>query len=209
VLIRSLFSSFLLALILATAVTTASAEAKHKVAHKAKAKKHKPVVKKKKPVVVAAPAACPNTGLVPDAGNLELVRDAIACLHDQVRSQNGLGMLAENAALDTAATAHTDDMLARGYFEHETPEGGTFDQRILAAGYARPGDGWSLGENLIWADGDLATPAALMNAWMNSEGHRENILKAGYRELGLAVRVGTPTGETTGVTVSAEFGARS
>jgi uncharacterized protein YkwD len=206
--IRSLFSSFLLALILATAVTTASAEAKHKVTHKAKAKKRKPVLKKTKPVVVATPAVCPNTGLVPDAGNLELIRGAVACLHDQIRSQNGLGTLAENGALDTAAAAHTDDMLARGYFEHETPEGGTFDQRILAAGYARPDDGWSLGENLIWADGDLATPAALMNSWMNSEGHRENILKAAYLDLGLAVRLGTPTGETTGVTVSAEFGAR-
>ena len=98
-------------------------------------------------------------------------------------------------------------MIARGYFEHETPEGGTFDQRILAAGYARKGQGWSLGENLIWAEGELATPAALMSSWMSSEGHRENILNGAYRELGLAVRLGTPTG-TAGVTVSAEFGAR-
>jgi uncharacterized protein YkwD len=208
--VRSLFSSFLLALILATAVTTAPAAAKTKVS--AKAKKHKRVVKKKKPAIVATPATpavCPNTGLAPDAGNLELIRGALACLHDQVRSRNGLGTLAENGALDAAAAAHTDDMLARGYFEHETPDGGTFDQRILSAGYARPGDGWSLGENLIWASGELATPAALMNSWMNSEGHRENILKSGYRDLGLAVRLGTPTGEPGGVTVSAEFGARS
>jgi uncharacterized protein YkwD len=202
--IRSLFSSFLLALVLATAITASPADAKPKVAHKAKAKKRK----KKKLVVVAAPAVCANTGLVPDAGNLELIREALACLHDQTRAQNGLSVLTENGALESAAAAHTDDMIARGYFEHETPEGGTFDQRILAAGYARPGDGWSLGENLIWADGDLATPAALMNSWMNSEGHRENILKPGYRELGLAVRLGTPTGETVGVTVSAEFGVR-
>jgi uncharacterized protein YkwD len=202
--IRSLFSSCLLALILATAITASPAGATPTMAHKAKAKKRK----KKKPVVVAAPAVCANTGLVPDAGNLELIREALACLHDQTRGQNGLSVLTENDALDSAAAEHTDDMIARGYFEHETPEGGTFDQRILAAGYAHPGDGWSLGENLIWADGDLATPAALMSSWMNSQGHRENILKPGYRELGLAVRLGTPTGETAGVTVSAEFGVR-
>ena len=202
--IRLLFSSFLLALILATASTASPADAKPKAAHKAKAKK-----RKKKPVVVAAPATCANTGLVPDAGNLELIREALACLHDQTRAQNGLSVLTENRALESAAAAHTDDMIARGYFEHETPEGGTFDQRILAAGYARPGDGWSLGENLIWADGELATPAALMSSWMNSEGHRENILKPDYRELGLAVRLGTPTGQTVGVTVSAEFGVRN
>ena len=205
--VRSLFSSFLLAVILATAVTTAPVAAKTKVMHKAKAKKkRKPVAKKKS--APATPAVCPNTGLVPDAGNLELIRGALACLHDQVRSQHGLGTLAFNGALVAAAAAHTDDMVARGYFEHNTPDGGTFDQRILSAGYARPGDGWSLGENLIWADGDLATPAALMTSWMDSEGHRENILKPAYRELGLAVRLGTPTGEAGGVTVSAEFGAR-
>jgi uncharacterized protein YkwD len=201
--VRSLFSSFLLAVVLATALTAAPADAKTKVSHTAKVKKRKPVVKKKKPVVVAAPAACANTGLVPDAGNLDLVRGALACLHDQIRSQNGLSRLADNRA-----AGHTDDMLARGYFDHATPDGGTFDQRILAAGYARPGDGWSLGENLIWASGDLATAAQLMTSWMNSEGHRENILKPDYRELGLAVRLGTPTGNSTGVTVSAEFGVR-
>jgi uncharacterized protein YkwD len=205
--VRHLITSLLLAIVLATAVTTATAGARTKVVHKTK-KKRKPAAKKRVLAAPATPAVCPDTGLVPDAGNLALIRSALACLHDQIRSQNGLGTLAENTALDAAAGEHTDDMIARGYFDHDTPDGGTFERRILSAGYARPGDGWSLGENLIWADGDLATPAALMNSWMNSEGHRENILNGTYRELGLAVRLGTPTGETTGVTVSAEFGAR-
>ncbi|MDA0167284.1 CAP domain-containing protein [Solirubrobacter ginsenosidimutans] len=205
--VRSLITSLLLAIVLAGVASSAPAHARTKVVHKAK-KKRKPAPKKRAPAAPATPVVCTNTGLVPDAGNLALIRGALACLHDQIRSQNGLGALAENRALDAAAGAHTDDMIARGYFDHDTPDGGTFDRRILSAGYARPGDGWSLGENLIWADGDLATPAALMNSWMNSEGHRENILNGSYRELGLAVRLGTPTGETTGVTVSAEFGAR-
>jgi uncharacterized protein YkwD len=192
----------LFALVLAGAVTTtASAAAKPKTAaHKAKKKRKKVLA------TVATPAVCANTDLMPDASNLELIREALDCLHDQIRSQRGLGTLGENDALDTAAAEHTDDMLARNYFEHDSPEGGTFDERILSAGYARKGQGWSLAENLIWADGDLATPAALMNAWMNSEGHRENILNPKYRELGLAVRLGTPDGDP-GVTVSAEFGA--
>jgi uncharacterized protein YkwD len=46
-----------------------------------------------------------------------------------------------------------------------------------------------------------------MTAWMASEGHRENILKGAYRELGFGLSTGTPTG-TAGITVSAEFGAR-
>jgi uncharacterized protein YkwD len=199
--VRSLCSSILLALILVSAVTTAPAAAKTKVTHKTKKKRKKVLA------TVSTPAVCANTTLVPDAGNLEQIRAALDCLHDQIRTQNHLGTLSENTALDAAAAAHTDDMIARRYFEHETPEGGTFDQRILAAGYARKGQGWSLGENLIWAESEIATPAALMNSWMNSEGHRENILNGAYRELGLAVRLGTPTG-APGVTVSAEFGAR-
>jgi uncharacterized protein YkwD len=156
---------------------------------------------------VATPAVCPNANLVPDAGNLDLIRGALDCLHDQVRTKRGLGTLAANRALAAAAGSHTEDMIARGYFDHDTPEGSTFDKRILSAGYARKGQGWSLGENLIWATGDLATPSALMRSWMGSKGHRANILNARYRELGLAVRLGTPTGDA-GVTVSAEFGAR-
>jgi uncharacterized protein YkwD len=185
----------LVALALLSAVTSAPASAE---THK----KRKKVL-----ATVATPAVCPNADLMPDAGNLDLIRGALDCLHDQVRSKRKLGTLAANAALDAAAAEHTDDMIARSYFDHDTPEGGTFDERILAAGYARRNDGWSLAENLIWASGDLATPAALMRSWMDSEGHRKNILNPRYRELGLAVRFGTPEGEP-GVTVSAEFGVR-
>ena len=47
-----------------------------------------------------------------------------------------------------------------------------------------------------------------MQSWMASEGHRDNILKAAYRELGFGLSTGTPTGAAGGLTVSAEFGAR-
>jgi uncharacterized protein YkwD len=231
--VRALFSSFLLAVILATTVAAIPAAAKtkgptakialgakKKAAKKKKAKKKavKKAVKRTaaksstrapQPAAPAAPAGCANTTLMPDAGNLELIRAALVCLHNQVRAQNGLVTLAPNAALAVAAAAHSDDMVARGYFEHNTPEGGTFDERVMAAGYAANGEGWSLGENLIWGTGELATPAGLMRAWMNSEHHRENILKAGYRELGFGIHLGTPTGTADGVTVTAEFGIRS
>jgi uncharacterized protein YkwD len=158
-------------------------------------------------VAPPAPAACANTEIVPDAGNLELVRAALACLHNQVRAQNGLGTLADNGALATAATGHSADMVARTYFDHTTPDGVSFSDRILAAGYAGRNGEWTVGENLAWGTGALATPAAIMQAWLNSAGHRANILKPQYRELGLGVRLGSPTGPD-GVTVSAEFGAR-
>ena len=228
--VRALFSSFLLAVTLATMVAAGPAAAKTKgptakiaVGAKKKATKKKAAKKKKKavkraaakssvrapqPAAPAAPAACANTDLAPDAANLELIRAALICLHNQVRAQNGLVTLASNSALAAAAAGHSDDMVARGYFEHNTPEGGTFDQRVMAAGYAANGEGWNLGENLIWGTGELATPAGLMRSWMNSEHHRENILKADYRELGFGIHLGTPTGAAEGVTITAEFGVR-
>jgi uncharacterized protein YkwD len=243
---RALFSSFLLAIVLATSVAASPAAAKTlptakialgakkkaakkkaTAAKKAIAAKKKAALAKKRaaakklaakravaktaaaqPAAPAAPAECANTELAPDAGNLELIRASLVCLHNQVRAQNGLVTLADNTALATAAAGHSDDMVARGYFEHNTPEGGTFDKRVLAAGYAHNGEGWTLGENLIWGTAELATPAGLMRSWMASEHHRENILKADYRELGLGIRLGTPTGAAGGVTVTAEFGAR-
>jgi len=231
---RSLFSLFLLVLVaVAVPISPATAKTTSPVAKIALGTKHKRVKKAKKVkrrvvkrsstakiarasqapavqvVAPPAPSRCANTDLLPDAGNVDLVRAAIICLHNQVRAQHGLSTLADNGALGVAGAAHAGDMVARGYFAHDTPEGGTFDRRIMAAGYAKPGSGWSVGENLAWGTAELSTPAGLMNAWMSSPGHRENILKPGYRELGVGIRLGTPTGVAGGVTVSAEFGVRS
>jgi uncharacterized protein YkwD len=200
--IRALLASLLLAL---TLVHAAPAGARTKHHHKAKVVK-KP--RKRHPATVAtAPVICANADLVPNAANLDLIRAAIVCLHNQVRAQSGLGALGENGALGAAAAGHSADMVARRYFDHTTPEGGTFDERILAAHYAGEGGSWTVGENLAWGTGELSTPAGLMRSWMASPGHRENILKPGYREIGLGLQLGTPTGED-GLTVSAEFGAR-
>jgi uncharacterized protein YkwD len=194
-------------------------KAKKRKTHKHKAHKHHqravtartttaPAAPPATPAAPPAPVSCANTGLVPDASNLELVRAAIVCLHNQVRAQNGLGTLVENGALAAAGTGHSQDMVARHYFDHNTPDGGTFVDRIISAGYAGANDAWSLGENLAWGTESLATPAGMMQAWMNSPHHRENLLKPGYRELGIGISLGTPTGAPGGVTVSAEFGVR-
>jgi uncharacterized protein YkwD len=71
-------------------------------------------------------------------------------------------------------------MAARGYFSHTTPDGVTFSTRISNAGYQ-----WSMAAENI-AKGQ-PTPAAVMQAWMNSAGHRTNILNCGYRNLGVGL----------------------
>jgi uncharacterized protein YkwD len=149
---------------------------------------------------------CANTDVAPDGGNVETVRAAILCLHNKIRAERGLPLLKENARLRRAALGHSNDMVSRGFFEHTTPNGTTMVQRIQAARYTSPRFGWALGENLAWGTGSLATPRAIMNAWMDSPGHRANVVKRAYREIGIGVVTGVPTDRDSGATYTTDFG---
>jgi uncharacterized protein YkwD len=164
--------------------------------------------KKAKKARVAQVTSCANTDVMPAPETVEVVRAAILCLHNQIRSQKGLPLLKDNAKLRKAAVGHSSAMVSQGYFDHTSPDGATFVDRILDARYAKSNDAWSLGENLAWGTGELSTANGLMNAWMNSSGHKANILKKAYREVGIGIRLGVPTDEAVGATVTADFGVK-
>ncbi|HET8952653.1 MAG TPA: CAP domain-containing protein, partial [Solirubrobacteraceae bacterium] len=84
--------------------------------------------------------------------------------------------------------------------------GETMVDRIMASRYASPRLGWALGENLAWGTGTLATPRAIMKAWMDSPGHRANVVKRAYREIGLGIVIGVPSDRDNGATYTADFG---
>jgi uncharacterized protein YkwD len=151
---------------------------------------------------------CGNTDVLPTADNLAQIRAAVLCLHNQTRAAKGLPLLRENAKLDKAALGHSDDMVSEGYFDHTTPGGTSFVDRILAAGYVKRDSGWVLGENLAWGTGDLSTPDGVMTSWMNSPGHKANILKRAYREVGIGIKLGVPSDGTVGATYTLDFGAK-
>ena len=156
-----------------------------------------------------APADCANADLVPNAGNLDAVRAAIVCLHNQIRARNGLPLLKGNAKLRRAAEGHSAEMVQRRYFDHTSPSGSTMVDRILASGYVRADQGWVLGENLEWGTGSLSTPRGALDAWMNSPGHKANILKRSYRHMGIGIALGIPvSGGGTGATITVDFGVR-
>jgi len=159
-------------------------------------------------VVARAAAECPDADLDPDASNLGWIRTAILCLHNQIRAERGLPTLRTNKRLRKAAVGHSRDMVANDYFEHTTPSGATMVDRILRAHYVRADRGWSLGENLAWGTGSYATPRGAVDAWMNSEGHRENILRRAYREVGIGVVIGVPSTDGIGATYTLDFGVR-
>ena len=97
-------------------------------------------------------------------------------------------------------------MVNRRFFEHTTPNGVTMVDRIRAARYVPRNAGWALGENLAWGTGSLATPRQIMRAWMDSPGHRANVVKRAYREIGIGVVAATPSAGGGGATYTADFG---
>jgi len=93
------------------------------------------------------------------------------------RSKYGLSALTLNSQLGTAAQNHAVDMAQNSYFSHTGLNGSTPATRVTAAGYQYN----YVGENIAAGN---ATPAETIAQWMNSEGHRANILNVNYTEIG-------------------------
>ncbi|MFI1186240.1 sigma-70 family RNA polymerase sigma factor [Streptomyces californicus] len=104
--------------------------------------------------------------------------EQVTALVNSERAKEGCGPVSVNAQLNTAAQRHSADMAANDYFSHTSQDGREPDDRITAAGYQ-----WiTYGENI--AKGQR-TPAEVMQAWMDSPGHRANILNCAFKEIGM------------------------
>jgi uncharacterized protein YkwD len=134
---------------------------------------------------------------------------------NDIRAAHGLRRLRVAPRLTSAATRHANSMGKIGYFRHELRRNGTWKAFGTWIGWYWPGPGfgsWSAGENLAWGAPDL-TPARTATMWMNSTGHRANILGR-WRWIGVSiVHVTAPRGyyrDYPQVTIAtAEFGRRS
>ena len=163
---------------------------------------------------LAAPAqaqACANTNVRPTRGYAEVVRAAVLCLHNAERARHGLPALRENPRLRRAAERHAEHMVVARFFDHTTPAGATMLDRIRRTGYTSGARAWSVGENIAWGSGRLASAAQIERAWMRSPGHRANILQRSFREIGIGVRPGVPvrlSASQPGATYTTDFGFR-
>jgi uncharacterized protein YkwD len=159
----------------------------------------------------ASASSCPSTNVQVAGLSQGAMEGSIACLVNEERAAYGLQPVQPNGALRQAALSHSNEMVEQGYFGHTSPAGLTFVDRIVAAGYTRGARRWDVGENLVWGTGLLSTPRSLVTSWVNSPPHRENLLRAQFREIGIGAVVGTPVSRLalTGVTVSSEYGYRS
>jgi uncharacterized protein YkwD len=141
-----------------------------------------------------------------EASSAEVGR-ATLCLLNRERADHGLGRLRSNRRLALAARRHARDMVRRRYFAHDSLSGTDFVARIRRTGYTT-GRRWRLGENLAWAAGGSGTPEAVVRMWMESPGHRANVL-GDFREVGVGLAQGAPlAGHPEGVTYATEYGAR-
>lgn len=148
--------------------------------------------------VLATP--CQNTQLMPQASNLPLIRASVLCLVNTERAEHGKEPLQSNTNLEQAAESHGKEMLALDYFAHVAPSGLTPVERIRETGYVPSSEvGYVLGENLAWGTLSLATPEAIVNAWIASPEHLANILEGRYRETGIDVEPQAPESLAEGV----------
>jgi uncharacterized protein YkwD len=167
-------------------------------------------VPKKNGHAVAGAADC-HGDVTPTADNLPQMNDAILCLVNAMRAENGnLPPLSSNPQLAQAASGMAQRMVTEHFFSHETPDGKNVVDRVEPTGYIPDSGDWVVGENLAWGSGALSTPQAIVNGWMNSPGHRANILANDYKDIGLAAAMGSPSPDQSGGTVYVNnFGAKS
>lgn len=103
----------------------------------------------------------------------------VFALTNQYRQQAGCKALIRNSYAEKAAQGHADWMNSTGTFSHTGANGSSFVDRMKAAGYPSPG-----GENIAQGQRDAQ---AVMTAWMNSPGHRANILNCKFTRIGLGL----------------------
>jgi uncharacterized protein YkwD len=120
-------------------------------------------------------------------GDLARTEAEVVTLTNRERAAAGLPPLATDPALTRAAQAHSTDMVARDFYSHTAPDGSRPWDRAAAAGAARR----SIGENIACGQ---RSPAEVVTGWMNSPGHRANILKPDFTHIGIGFTGGGRAG---------------
>lgn len=122
-------------------------------------------------LVLAAAGAAPAAATPAEAGQM-------LALINQIRTEHGLPTVRLEPRLTEAAEAHSRDMARHDVLGHEGSDGSTLEDRMARVGYAFR----VVAENVA---GGQKTPEQVVEAWMNSPEHRENILRPAVRQIGV------------------------
>ncbi len=131
------------------------------------------------------------------AADSDIIEKRVHELINQERSNYGLKSISWDEKLASIAKAHSQDMVNRDYYSHDSPEGISFSDRYSKAGYncqiQISTNKFSLGgENINYLEGyyyDEKIASAAVNSWMNSEGHKQNILTKYFKNEGIGVAI--------------------
>jgi uncharacterized protein YkwD len=161
------------------------------------------------PDPAAARSACKEWGkTAPRELRNGQARKAVLCLVNKERQQRGLRPLERNKKLQKAAQRHNERMDGTGCFSHQCPGEASLQVRLddyISGGLSR----WGIGENVAWGSGRSGTPEAIVKAWMNSSGHRANILSRDWHEIGVGFSPGSPSsGRADAGIYTTDFGLR-
>jgi uncharacterized protein YkwD len=160
---------------------------------------------------VAAGSECNGANTPPTRSNLVFVDNATTCLINRERTRNGLSKLQPNRVLWKFAVNQAAEMVIGDYFGDDSMSGMTPMQRISVSRYAWRVRSLTIGQNIGWGTGILATPQAMVEGWMNSPPHRQIILNPRYRNIGAGIAPSAPPALANGMpgaTYSLELAVR-
>ena len=133
------------------------------------------------------------------SASLTQAESSLLSAMNSVRLAHGLRPLRADSRLEHAARGHSSQMLRTGTFSH-----GAFATRIRRVGVRAP----RIGENLAWGSGSYSAAAAIVRLWLASPEHRANLLRAGYRLVGVGALRGTFDGRRNALMVTTDFAGR-
>lgn len=160
----------------------------------------------------AAATSCVGADAEPGTISASAMSEATLCLLNEQRDAAGMQPLRAHRKLTKAATRFSKTMVKQQFFDHVSPSGSTLTTRVEKVKYTQGARRWSIGENIAWGTGDRATPAAIVDAWMHSAGHKRNILDPTFTEIGIGIASGAPlataAAKSSGLTYTTDFGFR-
>lgn len=141
------------------------------------------------PSVPGVPRPLRTPAVPRPGGGMSTTQTTVLAAINAQRVPAGAGTLQIHAVLQAMAQAHAQDMAARGYFSHTSPDGVTFEQRLASSGYASG----AAAENIGLTTSNALTD--IVDGWLRSPPHRENMLNTTYHGVGIGVASGGYQGQ--------------
>jgi len=156
----------------------------------------------KPPTMTSAPPATQTPDGCTFSGNTNFENQVVALIN-QERTDRGLPDLGNNSSLQLAARRHSEDMACNDFFSHTGSDGSTLSSRLLAAGYSYS---WAA-ENIAASSSSNFSAQAVVSMWMNSPGHKANILSENVTQIGVGFRyAGDSAAQDFDAYYTADFG---